>query len=157
MYAMKYMNKSQCLEKKAIKNVVREMSILRHLEHPFLVNLWFSFQGISKKKDTRWISLLFNSISFFGFSDKSALVDSIEQKSIYWSALAKASVIGMKGLLSKMNNDANQFAITTNFRDTIDFFFENSSNWALTNIYSSTANINSTSCVVPNTHVTENY
>jgi len=44
MYAMKYMNKSQCLEKKAIKNVVREMSILRHLEHPFLVNLWFSFQ-----------------------------------------------------------------------------------------------------------------
>lgn len=45
MYAMKYMNKTQCLEKEAIKNVVREMSILRHLEHPFLVNLWFSFQG----------------------------------------------------------------------------------------------------------------
>ena len=45
MYAMKYMNKSQCLEKEAMKNVVREMNLLRQLEHPFLVNLWFSFQG----------------------------------------------------------------------------------------------------------------
>ena len=47
MYAMKYMNKAQCLQKEAIKNVVREMSILRHLEHPFLVNLWYSFEGKS--------------------------------------------------------------------------------------------------------------
>jgi serine/threonine kinase 32 len=45
MYAMKYMNKTQCLEKEAMKNVVREMNLLRQLEHPFLVNLWFSFQG----------------------------------------------------------------------------------------------------------------
>ena len=45
MFAMKYMNKLQCLQKKAVKNVVREMSLLQQLEHPFLVNLWFSFQG----------------------------------------------------------------------------------------------------------------
>lgn len=46
MYAMKYMQKSRCIERDALKNVLREMEILTTLEHPFLVNLWFSFQGI---------------------------------------------------------------------------------------------------------------
>jgi serine/threonine kinase 32 len=45
MYAMKYMSKTQCLERDAMKNVIREVDILTQLEHPFLVNLWFSFQG----------------------------------------------------------------------------------------------------------------
>ena len=45
MFAMKYMNKNQCVEKEALKNVLREVEILTTLEHPFLVNLWFSFQG----------------------------------------------------------------------------------------------------------------
>lgn len=45
MYAMKYMHKTQCLERDALKNVLREVDILTQLEHPFLVNLWFSFQG----------------------------------------------------------------------------------------------------------------
>ena len=44
MYAMKYMNKAIILKKDAIKNVLREVEILRRLEHPFLVNLWFTFQ-----------------------------------------------------------------------------------------------------------------
>ncbi|KAK2709302.1 hypothetical protein QYM36_013088 [Artemia franciscana] len=44
MYAMKYMNKEQCLNKGAIRNVVREVEILSKLDHPFLVNLCFSFQ-----------------------------------------------------------------------------------------------------------------
>ncbi|KFM59660.1 Serine/threonine-protein kinase 32C, partial [Stegodyphus mimosarum] len=44
MYAMKYMNKRQCVEKGAFKNVLREIEILADLEHPFLVNLWFTFQ-----------------------------------------------------------------------------------------------------------------
>ncbi|KAI5693839.1 hypothetical protein M8J75_006492 [Diaphorina citri] len=44
MYAMKYMHKSQCIERDALKNVLREMEILTTLEHPFLVNLWFCFQ-----------------------------------------------------------------------------------------------------------------
>jgi serine/threonine kinase 32 len=47
MFAMKYMNKSQCMERNALKNVLREVEILTTLEHPFLVNLWFSFQGNS--------------------------------------------------------------------------------------------------------------
>ncbi|CAL1291970.1 unnamed protein product [Larinioides sclopetarius] len=44
MFAMKYMNKSQCIEKDAFRNVLREIEILSSLEHPFLVNLWFTFQ-----------------------------------------------------------------------------------------------------------------
>ncbi|XP_015919815.1 serine/threonine-protein kinase 32C [Parasteatoda tepidariorum] len=44
MYAMKYMNKSCCIEKDAFKNVLKEIEILIELEHPFLVNLWFTFQ-----------------------------------------------------------------------------------------------------------------
>jgi serine/threonine kinase 32 len=33
------------VEKEALKNVLREVEILTTLDHPFLVNLWFSFQG----------------------------------------------------------------------------------------------------------------
>ena len=44
MYAMKYMNKVQIIKKHAVENVFREIEILRQLEHPFLVNLWFTFQ-----------------------------------------------------------------------------------------------------------------
>nr|XP_051685678.1 serine/threonine-protein kinase 32B isoform X2 [Oryctolagus cuniculus] len=44
MYAMKYMNKQQCIERDEVRNVFRELQILQGLEHPFLVNLWYSFQ-----------------------------------------------------------------------------------------------------------------
>lgn len=44
MYAMKYMNKIQIIQKHAVDNVFREIKILCALEHPFLVNLWFTFQ-----------------------------------------------------------------------------------------------------------------
>ncbi len=44
MYAMKYMNKNLIIKKDAIRNVFREVELLRKLEHPFLVNLWFTFQ-----------------------------------------------------------------------------------------------------------------
>ncbi|RZF39251.1 hypothetical protein LSTR_LSTR010345 [Laodelphax striatellus] len=44
MYAMKYVQKAQCLERDAVQNVLREVEILSSLEHPYLVNLWFSFQ-----------------------------------------------------------------------------------------------------------------
>jgi serine/threonine protein kinase len=45
LYAMKYMSKAQCRLRDALKNVLREVEILASLDHPFLVNLWFSFQG----------------------------------------------------------------------------------------------------------------
>nr|CAD7586215.1 unnamed protein product [Timema genevievae] len=48
LYAMKYMSKNQCAAREALRNVLREVEILTQLDHPFLVNLWFSFQGIRK-------------------------------------------------------------------------------------------------------------
>ena len=44
MFAMKYMNKSMCIKKDAVRNVFREVELLTMLDHPFLVNLWFTFQ-----------------------------------------------------------------------------------------------------------------
>ncbi|XP_015445651.1 serine/threonine-protein kinase 32C [Pteropus alecto] len=44
MYAMKYMNKQQCIERDAVRHVFRELEILQEIEHVFLVNLWYSFQ-----------------------------------------------------------------------------------------------------------------
>lgn len=44
MFAMKYMNKSMCVKKDSVQNVFREVEILMTLDHPFLVNLWFTFQ-----------------------------------------------------------------------------------------------------------------
>ncbi|XP_061472920.1 serine/threonine-protein kinase 32A [Rhineura floridana] len=44
MYAMKYMNKQKCVERNEVKNVFKELQIMQGLEHPFLVNLWYSFQ-----------------------------------------------------------------------------------------------------------------
>ncbi|TRY82292.1 hypothetical protein DNTS_009388 [Danionella cerebrum] len=44
MYAMKYMNKQQCIERDEVRNVFRELEILQELQHTFLVNLWYSFQ-----------------------------------------------------------------------------------------------------------------
>ena len=41
---MKYMNKVQIIRKHAVENVFREIKILQILEHPFVVNLWFTFQ-----------------------------------------------------------------------------------------------------------------
>lgn len=46
MYAMKYMNKIQIIKKRAVDNVFREISILKSLDHPFLVNLWFTFHDV---------------------------------------------------------------------------------------------------------------
>ncbi|XP_006631881.2 serine/threonine-protein kinase 32A isoform X1 [Lepisosteus oculatus] len=44
MYAMKYMNKLKCVERNEVRNVFKEMQIMQKLEHPFLVNFWYSFQ-----------------------------------------------------------------------------------------------------------------
>ncbi|KAL2083557.1 hypothetical protein ACEWY4_021330 [Coilia grayii] len=44
MFAMKYMNKQQCIERDEVRNVFRELEILQEIEHVFVVNLWYSFQ-----------------------------------------------------------------------------------------------------------------
>ncbi|XP_052005459.1 serine/threonine-protein kinase 32B-like [Xyrauchen texanus] len=46
LYAMKYMNKQTCIERNIITNVMRELQLMQRLQHPFLVNLWYSFQDV---------------------------------------------------------------------------------------------------------------
>ena len=38
------MSKKSCIKQNAVKNVFREVEILKLLEHSFLVNLWYTFQ-----------------------------------------------------------------------------------------------------------------
>ena len=44
VYAMKYVNKESCLKQRAVDNVVAEVDLLRSVDHPFIVSLWFTFQ-----------------------------------------------------------------------------------------------------------------
>ncbi|KAJ1721844.1 hypothetical protein LPJ53_003664 [Coemansia erecta] len=44
MYALKYINKATCIGMKAQQNTIRERDILEEIDHPFIVNLRFSFQ-----------------------------------------------------------------------------------------------------------------
>lgn len=50
-YALKYMAKRRLIQKCVAYNVLRELEMLQELSHPFIVNLWFTFQ----------VSLLFKS------------------------------------------------------------------------------------------------
>ncbi|KAH6601640.1 hypothetical protein BASA50_001497 [Batrachochytrium salamandrivorans] len=43
-YALKYINKLQCIEKKQVYHMFDERMLLETLEHPFIVNLRFAFQ-----------------------------------------------------------------------------------------------------------------
>ncbi len=44
MFAMKYINKEACLKQRAVENIVAEVDLLRSIDHPFIVSLWFTFQ-----------------------------------------------------------------------------------------------------------------
>ncbi|XP_058063829.1 serine/threonine-protein kinase 32A [Anopheles bellator] len=44
LFAMKYVSRSMCIGRGALGGVLKEVELLASLEHPFLVNLWFSFQ-----------------------------------------------------------------------------------------------------------------
>lgn len=45
-YALKYMNKKRCVLQMVTRNVLRELDLLTQVSHPFIVNLWFSFQDV---------------------------------------------------------------------------------------------------------------
>ena len=42
--AMKYVNKEACVQQHAVKNVIEEVELLREIDHPFVVSLWYTFQ-----------------------------------------------------------------------------------------------------------------
>jgi serine/threonine protein kinase len=44
LYALKYINKLQCIRIRAVQNIIRERYILEEIEHPFIVNLRYAFQ-----------------------------------------------------------------------------------------------------------------
>ncbi|KAJ3212290.1 hypothetical protein HDU67_003919 [Dinochytrium kinnereticum] len=44
LYALKYINKLQCIRMRAIQNIFRERAILEDIHHPLIVNLRFAFQ-----------------------------------------------------------------------------------------------------------------
>lgn len=46
---MKYVSRGACDGRGALGGVLKEVELLSSLEHPFLVNLWFSFQGEYKE------------------------------------------------------------------------------------------------------------
>lgn len=45
LFAMKYVSRGVLDGRGALGGVIKEVELLASLEHPFLVNLWFSFQG----------------------------------------------------------------------------------------------------------------
>ncbi|KAI0303627.1 kinase-like protein [Multifurca ochricompacta] len=44
LYALKYIDKQQCIKQKAIANIIQERRLLEEVDHPFLVNLRYAFQ-----------------------------------------------------------------------------------------------------------------
>ncbi|KAI7858659.1 kinase-like domain-containing protein [Circinella umbellata] len=44
LYALKYINKEECIQMEAARNIIRERTILEQLDHPFLCRLRFAFQ-----------------------------------------------------------------------------------------------------------------
>lgn len=44
LYALKYINKEECIKMDAVRNILRERAILEQLDHPFLCRLRFAFQ-----------------------------------------------------------------------------------------------------------------
>lgn len=45
LFAMKYVSRGAVDNRGALGCVLKEVELLSSLEHPFLVNLWYSFQG----------------------------------------------------------------------------------------------------------------
>ncbi|KAJ3172059.1 hypothetical protein HDU88_006871 [Geranomyces variabilis] len=43
-FALKYINKTQCIQEKAVHHVVQERNLLEEVRHPFICNLRYSFQ-----------------------------------------------------------------------------------------------------------------
>ncbi|KAF8591166.1 kinase-like protein [Ramaria rubella] len=44
LYALKYVDKAQCLKSHAARNVVQERLLLEEIQHPFIVNMYYAFQ-----------------------------------------------------------------------------------------------------------------
>ena len=52
VFAMKYVNKEACLKQNAVQNVISEVELLRDVDHPFVVSLWYTFQVLASSRLT---------------------------------------------------------------------------------------------------------
>ncbi|KAI8821807.1 kinase-like domain-containing protein [Fimicolochytrium jonesii] len=52
IYAMKYIDKVECVKMRAVHNIFRERRILEEIDHPFVVNLRYAFQ------DDSWLFMI---------------------------------------------------------------------------------------------------
>ena len=43
-FALKYISKRRLIHRNMVSNVFQELEFLKELDHPFIVNLWFTFQ-----------------------------------------------------------------------------------------------------------------
>lgn len=47
LYALKCVDKAMCLKNKAATNIVQERLLLEEMTHPFIVNMYYAFQGVT--------------------------------------------------------------------------------------------------------------
>jgi serine/threonine kinase 32 len=45
LYALKYVDKAQCIKSGATAHIVQERLLLEEIHHPFIVNMYYAFQG----------------------------------------------------------------------------------------------------------------
>ena len=63
---MKYVNKEACVQKGAVQNIIEEVELLREVDHPFVVSLWYTFQVTSLLMLT--LNTFINNESVYGIS-----------------------------------------------------------------------------------------
>lgn len=48
LYALKYIDKARCVKSQATANIVQERILLEEIHHPFIVNMYYAFQGVQR-------------------------------------------------------------------------------------------------------------
>jgi serine/threonine protein kinase len=68
LFALKYINKVQCVKMRAVRNILRERALLESIDNPFIVNLRFAFQDSEHMFMVFASTLIFNLLERFIFT-----------------------------------------------------------------------------------------
>jgi serine/threonine kinase 32 len=55
LYALKYVDKAKCIKSKTAANIVQERLLLEEINHPFIVNMYYAFQGVAQASRLRFL------------------------------------------------------------------------------------------------------